>query len=219
MNARSQTFELSVEGKQVDEVVLALFHTLLFHRTTGKFHYKQEGTYSIGTVGMVEVDCDFVDFTYVRCNSTELDNHLRREVTAFRESLRFNDGPHNGQISLEFYQKKKNRWPFPDECIPWEVWTVKIDVISLANEHERQLYREKLGEILGEKVICIAEAMSRHDFLPKAPNQPLLDTVFETTFPEVQPYLFKITSQTSGPVNTQSMGTTVRKLFKDTLAL
>ena len=72
---------------------------------------------------------------------------------------------------------------------------------------------------LSLQVICIAEAMSRHDFLPKAPNQPLLDTVFETSFPEVQPYLFKISSQTSGPVNTTSMGTTVRKLFKDTLAL
>lgn len=30
-----------------------------------KFHYKQEGTYSIGTVGVEDVDCDFVDFTYV----------------------------------------------------------------------------------------------------------------------------------------------------------
>ena len=30
-----------------------------------QFHYKQEGSYSIGTVGMVDVDCDFVDFTYV----------------------------------------------------------------------------------------------------------------------------------------------------------
>ena len=39
------------------------------------------------------------------------------------------------QISLEFHQKKRARWPFPAECIPWEVWTAKIDVLSLANEH------------------------------------------------------------------------------------
>ena len=39
------------------------------------------------------------------------------------------------QISLEFYQKKKARWPFAAECIPWEVWTVKLDIIELANEH------------------------------------------------------------------------------------
>ncbi|XP_022094157.1 autophagy-related protein 101-like [Acanthaster planci] len=219
MNARSQTFEVSVEGRQVEEVVLSLLHTLLFHRTTGKFHYKQEGTYAIGTVGMVDVDCDFVDFTYVRCHSAELDRVLRKEVTAFRDSLRSSDGSlSNGQISLEFYQKKKNRWPFPDECIPWEVWTIQINNVTLSNEHERQLYREKLGEILGEKVICITEAMGRHDYLPKAPNQPLLDTVYDVSFPDVQPYLFKITHQTSGPANT-SVGTTMRKLLRDTLAL
>ena len=57
---------------------------------------------------------------------------------------------------------------------------------------ERQLYREKLGELLGEKVICIAEAMGRHDYLPKSPNQSLLDTVFDVSFPDVQPYLFKV---------------------------
>lgn len=28
-----------------------MLHTVLLHRSTGKFHYKKEGTYSIGTVG------------------------------------------------------------------------------------------------------------------------------------------------------------------------
>lgn len=221
MNARSQVFELTVESKQVEEVVLSLFHTILFHRTTGKFHYKQEGAFLIGTVGVVETDCDFVDLTYVRCNSTSLDTKLRREVTGFKEVLRSTDanaGLQCGQISLEFYQKKKNRWPFPDESIPWEVWTLKVNVISLANEQERQVYREKLGEILNEKIICIVEAMNRHDFIPKAPNQPLLETVFDTSCPDVQPFLFKISYQNSGPTNA-SVGTAVRKLLRDTLAL
>lgn len=31
-----------------------------------QFHYKQEGSYSVGSIGMVDVDCDFVNFTYVR---------------------------------------------------------------------------------------------------------------------------------------------------------
>lgn len=39
-------------------------------------------------------------------------------------------------MSLEFYQKKKSRWPFSDECIPWEVWTVKVHVVALATEQE-----------------------------------------------------------------------------------
>lgn len=49
----------------MDEAVLSLFHTLLFHRSTGKFHYKNDNTYAVGTIGFQDVDCDFIDFTYV----------------------------------------------------------------------------------------------------------------------------------------------------------
>jgi len=55
----------ALEGRQVEEAVTSLFHTLLFHRTLGKFHYKQEGNYCVGTVGYQDVDCEFVDLTYV----------------------------------------------------------------------------------------------------------------------------------------------------------
>ncbi|XP_006818855.2 autophagy-related protein 101-like, partial [Saccoglossus kowalevskii] len=168
----------SVEGRQIEEVVLSIFHTLLFHRTTGKFHYKREGTYSIGTVGFIDKDCDFIDFTFVRCSSNELDQALKREISAFKDGLRNSEGPLTGQITLEFYQRKKTRWPFPSECIPWEVWTIKLNVVTLTNEYERQICREKVGEILGEKV----------------------------------------SHQTSGPPNA-SVAATMRKLFKDTLAL
>ena len=43
------------------------------------------------------------------------------------------------QISLEFYQRKRARWPFPAECIPWEVWTIKLDIITLNNEHGKDV--------------------------------------------------------------------------------
>ena len=36
MNARSQTFEFAVEGRQIDEVVSCMFHSILFHRCVGK---------------------------------------------------------------------------------------------------------------------------------------------------------------------------------------
>ncbi|XP_077987763.1 autophagy-related protein 101-like [Glandiceps talaboti] len=218
MNARSQLFELSVEGRQIEEVVLSIFHTLLFHRTTGKFHYKREGTYSIGTVGILDVDCDFIDFTYVRCTSDELDAALKREISTFKDALRNSEGPLTGQISLEFYQRKKTRWPFPAESIPWEVWTLKLNVITLTNEHERQICREKVGERLGEKIICITEAMNRNEYLPKMPNQSDLDCVFDTTYSDVQPYLYKVSHMTSGPPNA-SVSSTMRKLIRDTLAL
>lgn len=84
MNCRAEVLEVSVEGRQVEEAALAVLHTVLLHRSTGKFHYKKEGTYSIGTVGTQDVDCDFIDFAYVRVSSEELDRALRKAVGEFK---------------------------------------------------------------------------------------------------------------------------------------
>nr|CAD7262799.1 unnamed protein product [Timema shepardi] len=184
-------FGQSLEGRQVDEAVSSIFHTVLFHRSLGKFRYKQEGSYSVGTIGYEDVDCDFIDFTYVCCSSVHLDRSLKGVINEFSEVLRGNDGPGTGQISLEFFQKKKNRWPFQTENIPWEVWTIRLELIKLNNEHERQVCREKVGDMLTDKIIYIAEVMNRHEYVPKMPNQSELDLIFDTTFPDVQPYLFK----------------------------
>ncbi|ESO97325.1 hypothetical protein LOTGIDRAFT_187630 [Lottia gigantea] len=218
MNARSQIFELSVEGRQIEEVVQSIFHTLLLHRTLGKFQYKEEGSYSIGTIGIVDEDCDFIDLTYVRVGSEELDQAIKRVTALFRDSLRSSDGVRSGQISLEFFQKKRARWPFQAECIPWEVWTVKLDVLNLANEHERQVCREKIGEILSEKILFVSEVMNRHEYVPKTPNQSELDLIFDTSFHDVQPYLYRISHSTTEPTST-SVGISMRKFIKDTLAL
>lgn len=84
MNCRSEVLEVSVEGRQIEEAMLAVLHTILLHRSTGKFHYKKEGTYSIGTVGTQDVDCDFIDFTYARVSSEELDRALRKAIGEFK---------------------------------------------------------------------------------------------------------------------------------------
>jgi autophagy-related protein 101 len=60
---------------------------------------------------------------------------LKKEISSFSEALRGNDGPGSGQISLEFFQRKRNIWPFQAERIPWEVWTVRLELIKLNNEH------------------------------------------------------------------------------------
>ena len=90
-------FELAVEGWQAEEAILAIFHPVLFHRTTGKFTYQvstrsqyeqfennimgklisnqcflqRESSYSVGTVGYEDVDCDCIDHTYVRLGRKE----------------------------------------------------------------------------------------------------------------------------------------------------
>lgn len=218
MNARTQLFELSMEGRQVDEAVASIFHSVLFHRSLGKFKYKQEGSYSVGTVGYQDVDCDFIDFTYVCCSSVHLDQTLKREISGFSEALRSTDSPGSGQISLEFFQRKKSRWPFQPECIPWEVWTVRLELIKLATEHERQICREKVGDLLTDKILYITEVMNRHDYIPKVPSQAELDLIFDTSYPDIQPYLFKLSFTTSSP-STTTMGNTMKKLIRETLSI
>ena len=46
MNARLQTFEFAVEGRQIGEVVSCMFHTILLHRCVGKVHSNKEYLYS-----------------------------------------------------------------------------------------------------------------------------------------------------------------------------
>lgn len=124
-----------------------------------------------------------------------------------------------GQVSLEFYQRRR-KWPFTPESIPWEVWTVRTDVVSLASEDDsiRRAWREKVGEMLADKVVYVAEVMNRHDYVPKMPNQADLELVFDTSFPDVQPYLYKVSYATSGLTSPTVKGTVLR-LLKDTLAI
>ena len=51
MNARSHVFEISVEPRQMEEALLSIFHSVMFHRTMGKFHYNNESSYTIGNLG------------------------------------------------------------------------------------------------------------------------------------------------------------------------
>lgn len=226
MNANSYNIDIVVECGQVEETVKSLFHTILLHRTTGKFHYKHEGTYSIGTVGTEDIDCDYIDFTYVRVASETMSKIVAEHAALFCEQLQKNAGVDcaMGTITLEFYQKRRSRWPFNDESVPWEMWNLHITERMLQSEAERTIARETAGARLCEKVTSIVEAVGRYDFVPKMPTQSDLLLVFETSMPDVQPYLFKIRHNFGdvGYTNTpdskaSNVGFTVRRLFRDTL--
>ncbi len=164
-----------------------------------------------------DVDCDFIDITYVCCSSYYLDSVLKKEISKFSDSLR-RDNQGWGQISLEFFQKKKSHWPFQPENISWEVWNVHIELLKLCNENDRLLQKEAVGEKIGEKIIHIAEIMNRHEYLPSIPPQSELELIFDTSFPDVQPYLFKLvytTPDTASP----SVGSTIRKFIQGSLSL
>lgn len=47
------------------------------------------------------------------------------------------------KITLEFYQKKKSRWMFKPEEIPWEIWTIKIEQMQLLSENGIHIYQDE----------------------------------------------------------------------------
>ncbi|CAL1546692.1 unnamed protein product [Lymnaea stagnalis] len=218
MNARSQAIQLTVEGRQIEEVVLGLFHTILLNRTTGKHNYTKDRNFTIGSLSVQDTDCDFLDFTYVKIISQELDSYLKKEVTQFRDMLRHSDGQQSGQIVLEFYRKQRNRWLFQGDVFPWEVWSIKLDIINLLTENERAEFKTKLSEQVMEKVFSILDVINRHAYVPSTPPKEDEELVYDTSFTDIQPYLFRISHQTTGPSPT-SVGTTMRKFLRGSLAL
>jgi len=64
---------------------------------------------------------------------------MSQHVQAFDKAIRdpnnlTENGIRSGQISLEFYNKKKVNWPFNPECLPWEVWTIRVEVKAIRSE-------------------------------------------------------------------------------------
>ena len=95
----------------------------------------------------------FVFVWQVRCSSGEIDRLVHREASAFSECLRSRELETQGQarsghISLTFYQMKKARWPFPSESIPWEVWNLSMEIVSLASESGKSTYISIYEELL-----------------------------------------------------------------------
>ena len=100
------------------------------------------------------------------------------------------------------------------------MWTVRCDLVHFTNEADRQRWQEKVGEMLCDKVMYVAEVMNRHDYVPKMPNQSDLDLVFDSNFHDVQPHLFKVCHSTANVDTAGVTGVnTVRRLLKDTLAI
>lgn len=226
MNARSHTLELTVDSRQVEESVLSLCHTIMLHRSSGKFSYKQEGSYTEGTIGIEDIQCDFVDFTYVRMTSDSLNKVISKHVSDFiedmskkRTELSTTMTTIKGMVTIEFFQKRQTKWSLFDEPLPWEVWNLVISEKMLTTESERKIAQESIGDRLAEKVFCITEAMNKDDFIPKMPVQSELHLIFDNTFVDVQPYLFKISHRIGGDLNSStppssSISSKVMRMFR-----
>lgn len=142
--------------------------------------------------------CNCFAISQVRCSSDELNRDLNKDVSGFSNALRNAEadgsgGAREGQIQLEFYQrKKKSRWTLFEENIPWEVWMLKVNIVKLPNEAERQKQRCTASEELADAMFTVATSMNRNEYVPRTNRAEDLDLIFNTRYTDIQPYLFKV---------------------------
>ncbi|KAH7721093.1 Protein EPG-9 a [Aphelenchoides avenae] len=236
MNARNQHLQLTVECRQVKDATLCIFHTLLLHRTVGKFSYTSDVNYTLGSIGIEEVDCEQIDLTYVRVNSPELVADVDEKVRNFSDAVQTvvnagfylsgsqqspqsspgRDGKLYGidrwenlmraQVRLEFYQRRKRQWPMPEDHIPWEVWNLQLDVVRTEKLDDFCRMREYTGEKLADELLSLCQLMNRPQYLPKMPTRSELPLIFEDRFSDSQPYLFRIESDYGKSMDASARG-------------
>uniref|UniRef100_A0A0N5C9T2 Autophagy-related protein 101 n=1 Tax=Strongyloides papillosus TaxID=174720 RepID=A0A0N5C9T2_STREA len=227
MNSREEYINLTVDIGQLKEAISSIFHTILLHRTLGKCKYDDGNKYTLGTLGLEEVDCSSIELTYVKLNSPELDNLLYKEITPFIEDIykkignlrantfqtvrshsmnviteavkeKYNDNlnkPVTGTCVLEFYQRKsKPSAPVntKTEGTVWERWLLNIEVITCSGSDKLAEMKVSVGELISEKILYICSKANRSNYLPIIPKFQELNNVFDDSFNDCQPYLFRI---------------------------
>ncbi|TKR76300.1 hypothetical protein L596_017459 [Steinernema carpocapsae] len=216
MNARTQHYQLTVELRQVKESVLCFMHTLLLHRSLGKFTYTLDNSYTLGSIGVTEVPCESIDVTYVRVNSPELKQQLEDQVNQFindvtiaargianAECAKINDGifTHgtdvlSANVKIEFFtKKKKSQWRFlstGDECAVWEIWELQLDIVKVQSTDGVALLREKVSDDLSTIVLSICSLINKGQYIPKMPNNADYPSVFDGSITDCQPYHYRI---------------------------
>jgi len=73
MNATRHEFCVNIYDDQIEEASLCLLHTIIFHRTTGKYQKEGKG-FQIGSVGYKDVNCKTLPLTYVMVNTAYYDS-------------------------------------------------------------------------------------------------------------------------------------------------
>ena len=126
MNATRHEFCVRLDDNQLEEASLCLLHTIIFHRTTGKYTGSDRG-FQIGSVGFRDVNCKQLPLTYVMTESNKLHESVQEHVTQFVKQ--FNAGG-SKVLNLEFFQKKRGRFWTGEEHIPWEVWQIRFSFVT-----------------------------------------------------------------------------------------
>lgn len=209
MNVRNHLIEIQCNYADVSDVTRALAHSVIFFRTHGKFNYKHEGSYSIGTLGYERANLDNQKLSYIRCSSSLLVDRVNAKIEEFVS--RINELTISATFAIEFYTKRQSRWPFNDSRIIWELWNFKIVLnqpfgLQFPNEPNRQLdTSSRVEDTLSGKLLDIVRIVNDEKCsLPSMPTQANLNQVFDTSYSDLQPYLHTISYRINEGASGQS---------------
>lgn len=192
-NNKNHIIEIHCDYKQACDVTKAVIHSIVFFRTFGKFTYKHDSSYCIGSLGFEEVDCQSLDFTYIRSSSPSLTSAIDARLSEFVSKLDEKSG--YAILLLEFYTKKQNRWPFNDTKIVWESWTLRLTFaqpVSLNSYEWPNPGEPSVVENLRSKMIDIVALVNKERSFPSMPTQSEYENTFDASYTDLQPYLFSI---------------------------
>lgn len=230
------SFKLELE--EVAEVVSAIFHSVLLHRTYSKLSHIADDpkqSFFVGVLGFVDVDCTTFDFTYVRVASdaicAKVQNAVSSLVSGLSDSVEGNSksagtagrasDPVSGTIWLDFATMGK-KWPslLSDHPV-WERWTIQVTLTKFDIAKDRQEHKRALVEEMTDHVFGICEhANSSRTYQPRTKGVNF-GTVYDLSHSNVTPFHFFIRQKINNdPVpGAVSVGNAVKKILKDTLAM
>lgn len=205
MNIANHSIEIECSQKHVPDIAQVIIHSILFYRSYGKFNYSQGSSFSIGSLGYDQVKCDLINFSYVRYTCPSLVQRINSRIQEFVDQL--SENTQVAVLALEFYKQRSSNWPFNDSKMNWELWNIKFIMKSNSSS---QSYAIKLEDDLREKMFDIIRIVnSDKSTTPPMPMRNKLDTIFDTSHQELQPYLhcisYKISENVAG-LQTSSSG-------------
>ena len=80
MNATRYEFAVNIYEDQLEEASLCLLHTIIFHRTTGKYVGNDKG-FQIGSVGFKDVNCKTIPLTYIMVSVININHFFKFNLT------------------------------------------------------------------------------------------------------------------------------------------
>eukprot|EP00050_Salpingoeca_kvevrii_P016520 m.56279 g.56279 ORF g.56279 m.56279 type:complete len:194 (+) comp6992_c0_seq2:72-653(+) len=179
-NYEEHAYSLTLGIKELSDVVPALLHTVLFHR-------------SIGEVRPLDYSCPYLDLTYVLCDCERLKTEVDQVTTSFKLSMADET---QGRITLSFYEPSRGGlWGSAKNT--WEQWNFdfKIDTVDIDGEE----YRQRLATSTRETLSRISL-----DILRKDGHLPPNEKNSVEALPE-KPFIHEITSKV-GASATSTLG-------------